>query len=177
MDPKKVKDMLKNVNKLKDTKFKEAIMKACCELFYDDEQTFLKELDENTNLIGFKNGVYDLKKNKNNFRPGRPEDRLSFSTKINYIPLNSNNFNQQIIIEEIENFIEKILPEDDVREYTLTLLSSFLNGSTKNEHFHRIFESDFGMRIWNLEKNACFAHFRAYNRIGVSYDPNFFTSV
>ena len=53
--------------------------------FFDDK--FLERLDENHNLIGFINGVYDLNKdiNDNPFRPGRPEDNISMSTNNKYI--------------------------------------------------------------------------------------------
>lgn len=48
--------------KLKNTGFKANIMTECAELFYDEEKTFLKKLDNNHNLLGFNNGVYDLEK-------------------------------------------------------------------------------------------------------------------
>ena len=56
--------------KLRNVNFKEQICKECLYLFYDT--TFLQKLDQNLNLICFKNGVYD--KNEDAFRNGKPED-------------------------------------------------------------------------------------------------------
>ena len=39
-------------------------------------------------------------------------------------------------IQEIYTFFEQVLPKERVRNYVLTLLASFLNGSTGNEKFH-----------------------------------------
>lgn len=58
------------IRKLKNVNYKEQICKECLYLFYDT--TFLQKLDQNLNLICFKNGVYD--KNEDAFRNGKPED-------------------------------------------------------------------------------------------------------
>ena len=44
--------------KLKKTSWKQNIMRECCELFFDSE--FLNELDKNTQLLCFINGVLDI---------------------------------------------------------------------------------------------------------------------
>ncbi len=122
--------------KLRDTSFLNNVMKEAENDFFDLSQNFYKDLNEKRNLLCFKNGIYDLSKTTDNFRDGRPEDNISFCTNINYIHLNLKDPKQKIIYDEINLFIKKILPDDDVREYTLKLLSSFLHGSTKNEQFH-----------------------------------------
>ena len=125
------------LNKLRDTGFLNLVMKEAQSDFYDISQTFLTDLNEQRNLICFSNGVFDLSKlNDTPFREGRPEDNISFSTNINYIPLDLKDTEQKKIYNQILNFLRKILPNDDVREYTMKLLSSFLHGSTKNEQFH-----------------------------------------
>ena len=48
-----------------------------------DPLTVSEKLDNNKNLIGFENGVFDLIKYE--FRDGRPEDCISLSTKTDYI--------------------------------------------------------------------------------------------
>jgi len=134
LDIKKATEIFKNICKLKQTKFKKDVMEESAELFYDDEQKFQLELDEKYNLIGFKNGVYDLNKSydENPFRPGRPEDNISMTTGIDYCEYSM----EHGIVIEIYEFIDKIFPNKDIREYILTLFSSFLNGSTKSEQFH-----------------------------------------
>ena len=125
--------ILKTIRQLKNTTFKANIMTECSEIFWDQGNKgnkFCDKLDESPHLIGFLNGVYDL--NKMEFRNGRPEDYISMTTGINYIEYDPND----IDIISIYEFLEKVLPNHNVREYVLTLLSSFLNGSTKNEQFH-----------------------------------------
>ena len=116
-------------NRLKETNFKANIMTELQEFFYDKEKTFLEKLDQNNNLIGFKNGIYDLKTDE--LRKGRPEDFVSLSTNIDYIEYDKSS--QEI--KDINRFIETIFVITEVREYVMTRLSSFLSGSTKDEGF------------------------------------------
>ena len=51
-------------------------MKECKEFFYD--KTFIEKLNDQKNLIGFENGVYDL--NTSTFRGGLPSDYVSLTT-------------------------------------------------------------------------------------------------
>lgn len=114
--------------KLRTTNFKDQVMKEAAEIFH--KECFFDKLDSNPNLLGFENGVYDLEKMQ--FRPGRSEDYISFSTKINYVKFNP----KDPIFDEIMEFISQILPNKVVREYVLTLLSSTLSGHTGDEKFH-----------------------------------------
>ena len=47
-------------------------------MFYKKE--IMEKFDTDTNLLGFENGIYDLKNNV--FREGRPEDYVTMSTKV-----------------------------------------------------------------------------------------------
>lgn len=114
--------------KLKQTAFKDNIMKECRELFYAEK--FEEKLDSRCSLIGFNNGVYDLESIE--FREGRPEDYISFTTGINYINYDDKN---RICIE-IHEFLSKVWRQNHIKEYVLLLLSSFLNGNIKEEKFH-----------------------------------------
>jgi P4 family phage/plasmid primase-like protien len=98
------------------------------ELFYVSK--FEEKLDTKINLIGFENGVYDLEKGE--FRDGVSEDYISFCTNINYIKYD----NDDEEIHDVRNFLKQVLPKKNVREYVVTLLSSFLSGHTGNEKFH-----------------------------------------
>jgi P4 family phage/plasmid primase-like protien len=119
----------KVMNRLKDTPFKANIMTECKEVFYDKERIFLDKLDSYNYLIGFKNGVYDLKRDE--FRTGRPEDYISKSTNINYVDYNP----QSPEVMQINDFYKKILVIESVRKYLLIRSASFLSGSTKDESF------------------------------------------
>lgn len=113
---------------LKVRPFKENVVKECCELFY--QERFEEMLDSNPGLLGFNNGVYDL--DNMEFREGRPDDYISFTTGIDYVPYDKNNE----CIKEIENFFRQVHPNDNIRKYVLTLLASFLSGHTHEERFH-----------------------------------------
>ncbi len=117
------------MNKLKETSFKNNVMIECAEVFYDKDKKFLEALDSINHLLGFNNGVYDL--NKEEFRPGRPEDYISLSTKINYIPYDPYSDD----VKEIEDTYRSIFVVKKVRDYIFKRTASFLSGSTKDEIF------------------------------------------
>lgn len=151
LDPTSAKKICDILKKLSNTSFKENIMTECKDLFYGngtEGKKFLENLDENNYLIGFKNGVYDLDYEKRDgsgkvvergqFRDGRPEDYVSFSTKIDYIPFDEvmKNPKYKEIHDDIHKFLEQVFFIKEVKDYVLTVLSSSLCGSTKNETFH-----------------------------------------
>jgi P4 family phage/plasmid primase-like protien len=107
--------------------FKKEIIKELMHLYYDSK--FMLKLDENRYLLGFNNGVYDLKSNY--FRNGRPEDYISMSTNCDYIKYDESD--KQII--NVYNFFEQIQPDIDMRNYLLLKLSSFLEGIQRDQKF------------------------------------------
>lgn len=118
----------KIVSKLMDIDFKSKILRECRVLF--NIERFSERLDENKNLIGFENGVYDLETNE--FRDGRPDDYLTFSTRNEYIKYNSNN----PVIKQINKFFSQIMVKKDVREYFLKVLSICAFGHNREEKFY-----------------------------------------
>ena len=122
----------KNYNKiasdLKKTPKKSNLLKECCEFFY--QERFEEKLDSKCNLIGFNNGVYDLETYE--FRDGHPDDYISFTTGIDYVEYkDSDPINAEII-----QFIDQILPKEEMKIYLLKLFASFLSGNIKDEKFH-----------------------------------------
>lgn len=113
---------------LMDINFKERIMKEAKHIFYDD--MFLKRLDENPNLIGFENGVYDLVQKK--FRSGQADDHISMSTRVHYSKWSDKN----PYAPQIFDFFQKILPNKNVRDYFLSRLSTCVSGENKEEKFY-----------------------------------------
>lgn len=116
--------------KLKTTKFKDNVMRECRELFFDEE--FTKKVDSNKDLIAFNNGVMDLIKME--FRDGKPEDYISFSTSIDY---DSNKLYYEY--EEwpvVDSFIQQVLPDPEVRNYFLKHLATNLLGGNTAQKFH-----------------------------------------
>ena len=126
---KNIENLTKISKKLKNTSFvKDKMYKECSGMFY--EPRFEEKLDSNPTLIGFENGVYDLENDE--FREGRPEDYISLSTGINYIEYDEENPH----IDEIQHFLKKVLVNDNVREYVMTLFASILDGTNRDEKFH-----------------------------------------
>lgn len=122
------KKMLETAQKLKTTNFKDNVMKECAEMFYIEK--FEEKLDSNCNLIGFENGVYDL--DAQEFREGRPEDFVSFSTNINYIPYDPAHH----VMRDIKSYLAQVLTKPSVREYVMKLFSTFLHGAVKEQKFN-----------------------------------------
>ena len=108
---KRAKRILSIMMRLNDCNSKDKIMKEARELFYDND--FLQKLDQNPELLCFKNGVIDFKEKV--FRKGKPEDCISMSTHINYIPLNPSI--HQPIIDQINDFMNKLFPVKELCEY------------------------------------------------------------
>lgn len=131
-DKEKYEDMVKKLtqlaHKLRTSSFKDNVMRECSELFY--EERFEDRLDSNTHLIGFDNGVYDL--DTYEFREGRPEDYISFSTGVSYSPYSEDN----PFVSQIQSYMSQVLVDKDVREYVWRLFASFLDGSVREQKFH-----------------------------------------
>lgn len=124
----KAKNLTDITYKLRDHPFKEKIMSECKVMFYDGK--FESLLDSNPDLIGFNNGVYDLQTSE--FRDGRPEDYISLSTEIDYDEFSD----EDEKIQAVYKFVSQVFPQEDVRDYVLILLASFLEGRNPNEKFH-----------------------------------------
>ena len=122
------KKCLKIAQLLKNTCFKENIIKELRCLFMDEK--FDELIDSRSHLIGFINGVYDLKMHI--FRDGMPDDYIFHSTKLNYIPYVSNSLEN----EEIMDFFSKLFTTESVRNYVLDILSCIIDGSIAQERFY-----------------------------------------
>lgn len=96
-----------------------------CVLFFND-YNLAGKFNTNPNLMAFSNGVYDFQERK--FRSGYPDDMITFSTKIDYIPDQDTT--------EIQQFMQDILPNKEVRQYVYKLLSSIFPGMIVDQVFH-----------------------------------------
>lgn len=138
--------MIRNIEtNLEMTTFKNNIMAECEEKFYDDK--FIDKLNSDPYLLGVANGVLELRFKDDgssiervNFRDGLPDDYISFvmgrceSTPngIDYIPYNPDDPVQ----EELREFFAKIYPDEELREYVLTILSSCIEGANREQKFY-----------------------------------------
>ena len=120
--------------KMKKTSDKDHIMREAAEIFYDGE--FIKNMDTNKYLMCFNNGVVDFV-NKI-FREGYPEDYITKSTRINYVSYDDNINNEDFkqTASEIEEFMNKLFPLQDLNRYMRDHLASCLIGTNKNQTFN-----------------------------------------
>ncbi len=124
---KKSKTIMDLIFNLKKSSFKDKIIKEASGLYI--QKDFESKLDQNIYLIGFANGVYDLK-NKI-FRKGEPNDLIRKHVGYDYKTFERDD----PIIKEIEAFLESIQPEKDMRDYLCAYIASFLEGSNKDQKF------------------------------------------
>jgi P4 family phage/plasmid primase-like protien len=113
--------------KLKTAGFKAALMSECSNLFYMDK--FEETLDSRCNILCFENGVFDM--DLMEFRDGRPEDMVSYTTGINYVEVS----HTDPVIYEINDFIGKVLTDVAVRDYIMKRIGSALHGANRDENF------------------------------------------
>ena len=121
----KIKQFQKLISNLKNSPYKTNIMNEACEVFFNKD--FKEKLDTNPYLIGFKNGVYDLKLNI--FRAGIPEDYISKQMPINYI--NFKKTDKRVL--DVYDYLEKVFPDTSIRNYFLDTSSDVFEGGNKQK--------------------------------------------
>jgi len=139
---KKQTKIMKLILKLGKTADKNNIIREAAELFYDED--FTRNMDTKKHLMCFKNGIIDFKEKV--FRDGLPEDYITKTTNIEYIPFPSkdakdakdgndaNDYNTKK--EFLLDFMQKLFPIEDLNKYMWDHLSSCLIGSNKNQTFN-----------------------------------------
>ena len=121
----RLKQVQKIVSNLKASPYKNNIMKEAMEVFYD--RRFKQKLDQNPYIIGFSNGVYDLKLNE--FRSGRPEDFVNKTIPIDYKEYNESDE----IVQNVIEFLTKVFPDETIRTYFLDTYSDVFVGGNKQK--------------------------------------------
>jgi hypothetical protein len=116
--------------KLKQTGIKTNIMKEAQELFYDKK--FSQSIDTKTHLLCCNNCVIDFKEKR--ARQGQPDDYITKSTNIDYYALDQKKHGK--VIAEINDFIAKLYPEEDIRNYMWEHLASCLIGINYPQTFN-----------------------------------------
>jgi P4 family phage/plasmid primase-like protien len=99
-----------------------------CKCLFNDDGKFDQNLDLKGYLIGFTNGVMDLRNFE--FRDGRPDDYISLSTEYDYIT----DFDKPVL-ERIKGFVNIIWPDPHDVKFWLDSMSYTLDGSLTKEDF------------------------------------------
>ena len=115
---------------LKRTNWKNNIMREAKELFYDKD--FYNKLDQNPYLLCFNNYVVDFKTGTH--RIGQPDDYISKSTNIDYVP--PEKITDKSIKRDIEEFMKQLFPIEELRKYMWEHLASTLIGNNDNQTFN-----------------------------------------
>ena len=129
---------VKELNKLKDkinnyfgkNVNKKAIINECMTLY---KQYNISDKFNNINpyIIGFTNGVYDLK--SDSFRNALPEEYITITTGYDYKPLSDI---PQTKINKMNDIINSIVDDPDEKDYILKVLSLGLIGENMIEQFY-----------------------------------------
>ena len=125
MCSKRIDNINNLIKQLKSSAKKNKIMDESRSMFYD--KNFIELLDDNKDLLGFENGIYDLKNNI--FRPGTPDDYITLSVGYNY---KEYSMSHEYVLE-IEKLFQNMHTESIMKNYILTLISSYLDGYTKKQ--------------------------------------------
>jgi len=153
----KQKILFKSCNLLEGAPFKENVMKECNEKFYDEN--FTDQLNQKKDIFACGNCVIELRHYPGGnptlgalprviVRKGRPDDYISFvmgrenelepiimdyDTRTGeLLPFDPNTPEQK----EIADFFDKVFPNEELREYVLTLLSACLEGENREQKFY-----------------------------------------
>ena len=121
----------KIMDKLKKTSDKNNIFREAHEIFYDAK--FDEKMDTNEYLMCFSNGVVDFQNKV--FRDGHPQDYITKTTKIPYIPFETLEPDNEII-QNILSFMEQLFPNVSLNKYMWDHLSSVLIGKNMNQTFN-----------------------------------------
>jgi len=122
------------INRLKNTSYKNNIMREASVLFYNYNEDFTKKMDTNKHLMCFSNGVVDFKSGL--FRDGMPEDCITKTTGIPYVDITKLTEEHQVILREINECFLQIFPVPELNNYVLEHLASTLIGENLNQTFN-----------------------------------------
>lgn len=123
----KVTMICKLIEKLKNSTFKNCVMKEAMEYFYDKD--FTDKMDENPNLLVCENGVYDAE--SKTFREGRPDDYCTKSTGLYYHEFDDDD--PRII--ELNEIIKKIFVNDRLFKFFKQTASDLVRGGNRHKIF------------------------------------------
>jgi P4 family phage/plasmid primase-like protien len=123
-DENKKKKLWKAHTTIEGVNFQKQSVEASKQQFLNEKLN--EELDTNDYLIGFTNGVYDLKNNI--FRKGTIEDKVSFTTRYAYTEKEDHIF--------FDNLINSWFETPEMADYFKKHIGSFLEASNKEEKIY-----------------------------------------
>lgn len=119
-EQKRLSKISKIIDNLGDVNYRENIVKASSNIFYVKD--FESKLDTNVYLVGFLNGVYDLKVKC--FRDGLPTDYVYKTVGYDWIDCTGN----EPVFKQINKYFDEVFIKKDMRDYILTFIAKILRG-------------------------------------------------
>lgn len=118
-DAKKIKPYDNISKKLRTTTFRNAVITECAHLFHNTE--IEEKFDSDPYLLGFDDCILDIKKQE--FREGKPEDYVTKTVGYKYnVPVSKEDE------EFLEDFLEKVFPDKELRQYFIEWFADVLQG-------------------------------------------------
>lgn len=113
--------------KLKNTTFKNCVMKEAMEYFYDPK--FVDKMDENPNLLVCENGVYDAEYKI--FRDGRPDDYCTKTTGLYYHDFDEDDPR----VLELNEIFKKVFVNPKLFKFFKQTASDLVRGGNRHKIF------------------------------------------
>lgn len=110
---------------------KKTVIEDLSQKCYDEE--FYKKLDDNNDVFVCTNGVLDL--DTCIFRDGQPSDMMTMTSNVEF-PKNIDSVEAQETMCAIQDWLDKIFPDDEVQVYVLNTFACKLSGKLFGEKFH-----------------------------------------
>jgi P4 family phage/plasmid primase-like protien len=150
-DGERFKMLTKLETHLYSSDFKNCVMKEAAELF--SEEDFTQRLNLNQFLLPCQNGVIDLRNEvqeadgsvsqKIVFRPGKPDDYMSFMVGRNVGDMGNNRsiyytpYDPEDPMQiELMDFLKKIFTKEDLLGYVIRLMASCLEGANREQCYY-----------------------------------------
>ena len=143
--------LLKVIDKLSQTEYKSSVLKEAASLFHDRD--FISNLDSNPYLVGTASMVLNIRTETGNperpfkvsWRPGKASDYVSFQMgnypderlkPVHYIPYDPVAATSDPIHRDIDDFMTKVFPRADLRDYMWRLMASHLEAMNREQQFY-----------------------------------------
>jgi len=112
---------------------KKTVIEDLSQKCYDED--FYKKLDMNNNVFVCTNGILDL--DTCIFRDGQPSDMMTLSSNIEF-PKDIDKLEAQDHMCSIQDWLDKIFPDDEVQNYVMNVMACKLSGNLGllGERFH-----------------------------------------
>lgn len=121
-DTKRIRQLKILISNFGSTQLADDIMKELKYVYMAKNNDFIEKLNTNRYLIGFNNGVYDLKNHI--FRDGTQIDYISMTVGYDYIIEHTKHY------QKLLNFLQDIQPNNDELNYLLTYIATALHGNS-----------------------------------------------